>query len=766
MASSIDLSGYKLTFDDEFNAFSWNSNANTSMQSQTANGTWSTHYWWGSGERTLSGNGEMQFYSDASVGTNPFSTGDGALHITAAISSDPSATGGLPFTSGMITTEGTFAQTYGYYEMRAKLPEGQGVWPAFWFMAQDHTWPPEIDVLETFGDKPNQLHWASHTGPDNTTTGDWTNVLADLTDSYHTYGLRWTADTLTYYFDGEEVAQIATPADMHKPMYMIVNLAVGSGWGGAPTTTNFTSATMDVDYVRAYSAEASAQAVSMQPVSTPDVVQPTVAAATHAVAAVRGAGPDLYLSSDATVGSDENEQFVIEYGDLRTRTGEAGDDTYLVGDSHASITEAAGGGVDNARTWMDYVLPDNVENLEAATDNSLHLTGNSASNYITGAAGDDWLNGKAGDDVLTGNAGSDVFIIKAGEGYDTITDFAADSGNGHDRVLLNGYGFATTSAVLGALKQVGSSVVLTSDNGETLTFLHAQKAKFSAEHFALTNISSGSPASTAETPEGKPSPHATPNHTVGSGPDKLLLRLSEDDYRGHAQFTVSVDGQQVGGTLTASASHAAGQFEVLEVHGDWAAGEHAVEVRFLNDLWQGTAETDRNLYVEGAIYNETAVARTITGSINPSASFSFTEAASPVTPATTTTVGSGPDKLLLRLSEDVYQGHAQYTVSVDGQQVGGTLTASASHAAGQFEVLEVYGDWAASEHDVEVQFLNDLWQGTAATDRNLYVESAVYNDAGVFGSALGSINPLGHFTITDANDATSSDAGQFGIAFA
>ena len=126
------------------------------------------------------------------------------------------------------------------------------------------------------------------------------------------------------------------------------------------------------------------------------------------------------------------------------------------------------------------------------------------------------------------------------------------------------------------------------------------------------------------------------------------------------------------------------------------------------------------------------------------ASFGFTEAGTPPSGSTggstggaptTATVGSGADTLVLRISQDAYQGPAQYTVSVDGVQVGGTFIASASHAAGQSDALTLQGDWAAGSHTVQVNFLNDAYGGTAATDRNLYVDSATYNGATVNGAA-------------------------------
>ena len=95
--------------------------------------------------------------------------------------------------------------------------------------------------------------------------------------------------------------------------------------------------------------------------------------------------------------------------------------------------------------------------------------------------------------------------------------------------------------------------------------------------------------------------------TVGSGADKLALKISEDAYQGDAQYTVSVDGQQIGGTLTAHSSHAAGQDDLLTVLGNWGSGSHAVSVNFLNDAYGGSQSTDRNLYVDGAAIDGAAV---------------------------------------------------------------------------------------------------------------------------------------------------------------
>jgi Glycosyl hydrolases family 16/Ca-dependent carbohydrate-binding module xylan-binding len=90
---------------------------------------------------------------------------------------------------------------------------------------------------------------------------------------------------------------------------------------------------------------------------------------------------------------------------------------------------------------------------------------------------------------------------------------------------------------------------------------------------------------------------------------------------------------------------------------------------------------------------------------------------------------------VLHLSEDFYLSDAQYTVAVDGVQVGGVLTAQAWHASGQVDTLTVLGDWAAGQHTVTVTFLNDAWAGTPAPDRNLYLDGAALNGAAVPGAS-------------------------------
>jgi hypothetical protein len=289
---------------------------------------------------------------------------------------------------------------------------------------------------------------------------------------------------------------------------------------------------------------------------------------------------------------------------------------------------------------MNYTAPPNVENVYVGANYGLHVQGNGLSNIMEGNAGEDWINGRAGDDLLTGSGGNDTFLVNAGNGHDTITDFQAGAQAARDRLVLDGYGLKSFADVKAALKQAGADSVLTLDNGETVVFRGVSASLFAAENFAFTRTSGGSapPDPTTPTPTPVPGPVEL---TAGSGPDSLVLKVSQDAYQGSAQYTVKVDGAQVGGTFTASAWRSAGQSDTLTLKGDWGAGAHQVSVEFLNDKWDGTAATDRNLYVDGATYNGQAVAGSAKALMSAGAQgFSFTDAAAPASVAEVGTDGA------------------------------------------------------------------------------------------------------------------------------
>jgi hypothetical protein len=216
--------------------------------------------------------------------------------------------------------------------------------------------------------------------------------------------------------------------------------------------------------------------------------------------------------------------------------------------------------------------------------------------------------------------------------------------------------------------------------------------------------------------------------------------VSEDAWKGDAKFTVFVDGHQVGGTYTATASHSAGQWQDITLSGTFDNGPHEIDINYINDASRGGRHGgDRNLYVQSVTIN----GETVTHATSDTAANGITtkdgstilaingtaEFDSQGTTSTTTNTGTSTTNSSLHVvvSEDAYQGDAQFTVSVDGHQVGGTYTATGSHAAGQWQDIDIGGTYASGPHDVVVTFINDLYGGTATTDRNLYVQSVTIN---------------------------------------
>jgi hypothetical protein len=262
----LDRRGLTLTFEDQFNAFSWDD-----PRPGGAKGTWRT--WYRNGpdpfsidNRTLPGNKEMQVFTDpafaeAVLGAQSSYRAIAAErgHLLVRATAAPAALRphiwNRSYLSGMITTWGSFQQTYGVFEMRARLPAGRGIWPAFWMMPADGRWPPEIDVFEFLGHDPRTLYagYMTTSARKGHLAGDHvTSPVSGLTAGLHTYSVDWRPDTIAYYVDDVQIARWPTPKDMHKPMFMIISLAVGGKWGGPPDATTKFPATLDIDWVRAY----------------------------------------------------------------------------------------------------------------------------------------------------------------------------------------------------------------------------------------------------------------------------------------------------------------------------------------------------------------------------------------------------------------------------------------------------------------------------------------------------------------------------------
>jgi beta-glucanase (GH16 family) len=222
----LDRAGLHATFSEQFANFA--ASASGVVDGRPA---WRTTYI--GGDRTLPNNREAEWYADPGP-DGPFRISKNILEITAS----PAA--GLPrgatYRSGLITSQRLFSQRYGYFEMRAQLPRGRGMWPAFWLLPADGNWPPEIDVMEMLGDAPTTYYVSLHARPDGKPLDAITPVHApDLTAGFHVFGVAWRPDRICFYLDDALVHDSATPADLHGAMYLLANLAVGGegSWPGA-----------------------------------------------------------------------------------------------------------------------------------------------------------------------------------------------------------------------------------------------------------------------------------------------------------------------------------------------------------------------------------------------------------------------------------------------------------------------------------------------------------------------------------------------------
>lgn len=253
---------YKLVFADEFDDITldrFNENASGGRPGAPA---WRSRYKW---PRKDVINEEKQIYVDAkfagstssALGLQPFSIRDGILTIRAQ-RSPPDISQRIwnfLYTSGVISSELTHWQTYGYFEMRARMPRGKGYWPAFWLLPKG-SWPPEIDIFEMSGAKPTQAHFGVIEKPAKRGSpgGLWLDLKFDVTADFHVYGLEWTETNIVFFVDGEKKWEYGTHK-IHGDMYIAANLALGSkdkNWIPDPDQTTPFPGDFDIDYIRSY----------------------------------------------------------------------------------------------------------------------------------------------------------------------------------------------------------------------------------------------------------------------------------------------------------------------------------------------------------------------------------------------------------------------------------------------------------------------------------------------------------------------------------
>jgi beta-glucanase (GH16 family) len=176
------------------------------------------------------------------------------------------AYGGKNYTSSRIKTAGKRSFKFGRVDIRAILPKGKGIWPAFWMMPQDNVygnWPKsgEIDILELVGHEANKAYATVHFGPGPGSTNisrGYSLPAGVFNDQFHVFSMEWEQDQMKFYID-DNLYSTVTKADLgannypfNEQFYFIMNLAVGGNWPGAPDASTVFPQWLIVDYIRIY----------------------------------------------------------------------------------------------------------------------------------------------------------------------------------------------------------------------------------------------------------------------------------------------------------------------------------------------------------------------------------------------------------------------------------------------------------------------------------------------------------------------------------
>ena len=223
---------------------------------------WNTTYYYGS--RTNTFNNEEQYYVDDAFVFND----NGTMSIVAQKLDSPiEAFEGVDqwllgeqgkdtsfdWTSGMLSGHDKTAFQYGYIEISAQIPAGQGLWPAFWMLPTSGEWPPELDIMEALGHDTTTVHHTVHHKTDDGGHGMESSAYTgtDFSQGFHTFGMEWKANKITFFVDGQKT--FTTHDEIpQESMYLLANLAVGGSWAGSPDETTPETSSFDIDYIRVY----------------------------------------------------------------------------------------------------------------------------------------------------------------------------------------------------------------------------------------------------------------------------------------------------------------------------------------------------------------------------------------------------------------------------------------------------------------------------------------------------------------------------------
>lgn len=247
VVTSVPADSWELVWADEFDQPNGSAPDPTKWNHQEGGSGW--------------GNGELQHYTKTI--DNSFIQ-DGML----VIKTNQEYMLGRDYTSARMTTQFKGDWMFGKFEIRAKLPDTQGIWPAFWLLPSRTRYGSgpaggEIDIMELIGSEPNRVYGTLHFGnPAEHSSGSFDLPDTTFSDDFHVFAVEWEPNEIRWYVDNElfhsqtewfTSAKGATyPAPFDQDFYLLVNVAVGGHWAGSPNETSVFPQMMYVDYVRVY----------------------------------------------------------------------------------------------------------------------------------------------------------------------------------------------------------------------------------------------------------------------------------------------------------------------------------------------------------------------------------------------------------------------------------------------------------------------------------------------------------------------------------
>lgn len=216
--------------------------------------SWNTCHWWAGDGCTIASNNELEWYKARQVRVR-----DGILSLVAERRLSHHDGRAYRFASGMISSGpphhsrvAKFAFRYGKAEIRANVPNGRGIWPAFWLLPESRRSLPEIDVMEIIGQNADNVsmnfHYRTASGRELAPGGN--SYEPGLTAGWHTFAVNWRPGKLVWLIDGVPRWHFSGPAVPDEPMYLIANLAVGGDWPGRPDSSTRFPTAFKLDYVR------------------------------------------------------------------------------------------------------------------------------------------------------------------------------------------------------------------------------------------------------------------------------------------------------------------------------------------------------------------------------------------------------------------------------------------------------------------------------------------------------------------------------------